>query len=150
MSPIFSEIYLQYIENTVIYDILLNYHIVGYFRYVDDILITCNKTTTNIYDVFNAFINLMPTMKFTIEEEKEYKINFLDITILKENDNLSFDIYRKRTTTDTIMPNDSCHPKEHKLAAIRYLANRMESYILNSINKDKENNMIKQILYNNK
>jgi hypothetical protein len=91
-SSIFSEIYLEYIENTVVCDILLKYHIVGYFRCVDDILIVYNKTTSNIYDVFNAFINLMPTMKFTIEEEKEYKINFLDITILKENDNLSFNI----------------------------------------------------------
>ena len=35
-------------------------------------------------------------MKFTIEEEKENKINFLDITISKENDNLSFDIYKKQ------------------------------------------------------
>jgi hypothetical protein len=52
----------------------------------------------------------MPTTKFTIEEEKENKINFLDITISKENDNLSFDIYRKPTATDTIIPNDSCHP----------------------------------------
>ena len=46
-------------------------------------------------------------MKFTIEEEKGSKINFLDITILKENDNLSFDIHRKPTATDTIIPSDT-------------------------------------------
>ena len=59
---------------------------------MDDILIVYNKDTTHIYDVFNLFNNIMPTMKFTVEEEKENKINFLDITISKENDNLSFDI----------------------------------------------------------
>jgi hypothetical protein len=107
---------------------LLKYHIVDYFQYVDDILIVYNKTTTNIYGVFNAFNNLMPTIKFTVEEEKENKINFLDIIILKENDNLSFDTHRKPTTTDTIIPNDSCHPQKHRLAAIRHLANRMETY----------------------
>ena len=101
-SSVFSEISLQHIENTAIYDIVIKYHIVGYFRYVDDILIVYNKTTTNIYDVFNIFNNLMPTLKFTIEEE---------IDIAKENDNLSFDIYRKPTTTYTIIPNDSCHPQ---------------------------------------
>jgi hypothetical protein len=69
----------------------------------------------------------MLTMNFTIEEEKGYKINPLDIIILKETDNLSFYIYRKPTTTDTIISVDSCHPQEHKLAAIRYLANRMET-----------------------
>jgi hypothetical protein len=30
----------------------------------------------------------MPTMKFNIEEGKDNKINFLDIIILKENENL--------------------------------------------------------------
>jgi hypothetical protein len=81
-SSIFSEIYLQHIENTIISDILVKYHIVGYFCYVDDILIAYNKDTTNMYDVFNVFNNIMPTMKFTIEEKE--KINFLDITISKE------------------------------------------------------------------
>ena len=66
-------------------------------------------------------------MTSTRQEEKENNINFQDITALKEN-NLSFDIYRKPTTTATIIPNDSCHPKEHEFAAIRYLAKRMETY----------------------
>jgi hypothetical protein len=108
-----------------------------------------NKDTTNIYDVFNVFNNIMPTMKFTTEEEKE-KINFPDITISKEKDNLSFDINRKPTATDTIIPSDSCHPHEYKLAAVRYLANRRETYNLKAINKEKENNTIKQILCKNK
>ena len=53
-------------------------------------------------------------------------------------------------STDTIIRNDSCHPQEHKLAAIRYLTNRMETYNLIVNNKAKEANTIKQILYNNK
>jgi hypothetical protein len=36
---IFSEIYLQHIENAAILDILVKYLIVEYFQYVDDILI---------------------------------------------------------------------------------------------------------------
>jgi hypothetical protein len=117
---------------------------------VDYILIVYNKDTTNIYDVFNVFNNIMPTMKFTIEEEKESKINFLHITISKEN-NLSFDIYSKPTTTDAIIPNDSCHAHEHKLAAAKYLATKLKTYNLNAINKEKENNTTKKnILSNNK
>ena len=92
----------------------------------------------------------MPTIEFTIEAGKENKINFLDITISKEKDKISFDIYRKPTATDTIIAKDVCHPHEHKLAAVTYLTNRMETYNLNVINKDKENNTIKQILCNNK
>jgi hypothetical protein len=59
-------------------------------------------------------------MKFTLKEERESRINFLDITIIKDKDNLTFDTYRKSMTTDTIIPNDSCHPRERKLTAIRY------------------------------
>jgi hypothetical protein len=77
-SSVFSEMYLQSIENTAIYDILVKKKP----RYVDDILIIYNKPTTNINDVFNNFNNLMPTMKFTMEKEID-KINFLYITIQK-------------------------------------------------------------------
>ena len=38
-SSILSEFYLQHLENSKIYDNLLNFNIMGYFRYVDDLLI---------------------------------------------------------------------------------------------------------------
>jgi hypothetical protein len=56
-----------------------------------------------------------------MEEEYKNKINFLDISISKDNNNIQFSIYRKSTATDTIIPNDSYHPPEHKFAAVRYL-----------------------------
>ena len=92
----------------------------------------------------------MPTMKFTIEKERENTITFLDITIEKEHDKLIFDTYRKPTTTDSIIPCDSCHPTEHKMAAVRYLTNRMNKYYLSTASKDKERKIIKHILQENK
>jgi hypothetical protein len=127
-SSFFSEIYLQYIENTAIYAILRHNNVAGYFRYADDIPIAYNKTTTIILDDFNSFNKLVPTMRFTMESEIDDKINFLDFTITKEQGKLSFNIYRKPTTIDYIIPNDSCHPVEHKLPALRYLTNRMNTY----------------------
>ena len=135
-SSILSEIYLWHIENTNIFDILLEHWIIGYFRYIDDIFIVHKNDTTNIYDFLNLFDNRMPTMKFTMEEEKNNKRNFIDIIIWKEGSNISFNICRKSTTTDTIIPSDSCHPQEHKLAVIRYLATRMEIYSLSAINRE--------------
>jgi hypothetical protein len=38
-SSIFPGFYLQYLENSRIYDLLPTHNIAGYFRYVDDILI---------------------------------------------------------------------------------------------------------------
>ena len=69
---------------------------------------------------------------------------------MKEKDNFSLDVYRKPTTRGTVIPNDSCHPHELKLAAVRFLTNGMETCNLNITNKETEFNTIKQILRNNK
>jgi len=78
-SSILSELYLQYTEHTVIIDILLKYDILGYFRYVDDILLVYDTTKTNIQDVLNDFNNSAHPLNFTFEDEIDNHINFLDI-----------------------------------------------------------------------
>jgi hypothetical protein len=98
----------------------------------------------------NSFNELTLNLKFTLEKEAERKINFLDITSHKESNNLSIEIYRKPTYTDSINLNDSCHPREHKLAAIRYLYNRMNNYQLPPDKIQKEVNLIQQIPHNNR
>jgi hypothetical protein len=57
-SSILSEIYLQFIEHNEILKILSDHKIVGYSRYVDDILLLYNHTNTNIEQVLNAFSNI--------------------------------------------------------------------------------------------
>jgi hypothetical protein len=148
-SSILSEFYLQHIEQSSIYEILTTHNILGFFRYVDDILIVFNSRKTNIHEVFNAFNKLSPTLKFTMETESNNQLNFLDITINKETDKFTFNIYRKPTATDTIIHRASCHPPEHKQAAIQYMINRMNTYDLPDSNKTQEHNIIRQILHNN-
>jgi len=76
-------------------------------------------------------------------------INFLDISIHKGIDKFNFNIDTKPTTTDTIIPHDSCHPPQHKYATVIYFINRMNNYHLNTQRKEQEINTIKQILENN-
>ena len=109
-SSILSEVYLQFLENTQIYNILLQHQIVGYFRYVDDILIVYNNNNTEIHNnnteihkVLDQFNNISPTLTFTIEKEQNKCISFLDISICN-NQKISFNVYRKPTTTDIIIP----------------------------------------------
>ena len=68
----------------------------------------------------------------------------------KTHDGFSFEIYRKPTATDIIIPNDSCHPREHKTAEISYYFNRMKTYKLTPESRQKERENIRQILVNNK
>jgi hypothetical protein len=45
--------------------------------------------------------------------------------IIKYPPKIEIDIYRKPTTTDTTINHTSNHPTEHKMAAYRYMINRM-------------------------
>jgi hypothetical protein len=92
---IFSEIYVQHLKTTKIADILIQHHIIGYFRYVDNILIIYKHSLTHIQNVLSKFNNLTPNLKFSMEEEKDNSINFLDIAITKKKDHLSHTTYRK-------------------------------------------------------
>jgi len=147
-SSILSEFYLQHLESHKIYSPLLSHKVEGYFRYDDDILIIYNEDNTNIDTLLNHFNNLSPKLKFTIEKEKERQISFLDITITRGTNKFSIEIYRKPTYTDAIIPVDFCHPMEQKMAAIRYLYNRLNQYQQSLINLEKENNVILQIMNN--
>jgi allophanate hydrolase subunit 1 len=95
--------------------VLIRQQIIGYFRYVDDILIIYDKKKINIEHTLNELNKLQSSIKFTIEKEIHDSINFLDLTIYWEEENLKFTIYRKPTQTDIIIPNSSCHPNEHKM-----------------------------------
>jgi hypothetical protein len=147
---ILSEIYMQFLENNIIHNILKTHNIKAYIRYIDDILIIYSNTESNIHEVLNDFNQITPKLKVTLEEEINHKINFLDITILREQHHITTSIYRKPTTTNSIILNNSCHSKEQKIAAIRYLYNRMNSYKLTTTNMQKEKDTIHQILISNK
>ena len=107
-SAILSEVYLQHLEHIKIIQIITQ-HNIGYFRYVDNILMMYDENVTDIHEVHTAFNVLAPMIKFTIEKETDNNINFLDISIQNKGNKLLFNIYRKPTATDTI-PHDSCHP----------------------------------------
>jgi hypothetical protein len=62
-ASLFSEIYLH-LEITQTANILIQHHIVGYFRYVDDIPIVYKPNLTSIYDALTKFNSLTPNLKF--------------------------------------------------------------------------------------
>jgi hypothetical protein len=74
---------------------------------VDDLLIVYNVNKTDIEDLLNCFNNLTPKLNFTIEKETRGSTNFLDITIHREDNKFSIDVYRKPTYTDSVIHNDS-------------------------------------------
>ena len=74
--------------------------IVAYFRYVDDIFLISNKHLVDIEEILSTFNSFCPSLKFTLEFEKDNKLIFLDLTLEKTNTCFSYNIYRKATTID--------------------------------------------------
>jgi hypothetical protein len=133
-SAILSEIYLQFLENYVRFNILKTHNIKGYFRYVDDILIIYNTTESNIYDVLNDFNQISPNRRRNTTKTQTSRYNHSKRT----QHHITTNVYRKPTTTDSIILNDSCHPKEQKMAALYYLYNRMYTYNLTTTDLQKK------------
>jgi hypothetical protein len=71
-SSLFCEINLKRIDNTNIADILLQHHIVGYFRYADDIPLAYK------HGVLTCFNSTVPNMIFTLEKEAGNQIIFFN------------------------------------------------------------------------
>ena len=84
-----------------------------------------------------------------MEEETNNKINYLDITISKATPILEFDIYRKPTQTNLIIPNYSNHPPQQKMAAFNSLIYRMLRIPLTDTKRSVERKTILQIATEN-
>jgi hypothetical protein len=148
-SPIFAEIFLQHLEHNHITHTLRKHNILDYYRYLDDILIVYNENHTNMDDTLQEFNSIHLNIHYTIDKETNHKRNYLDITINNTHNTLTFNIYRKPTTTDLIVHNYSCHPPQHKTATIRYLIDRMNTYPISKEHKTHKLQYIKTILHNN-
>jgi hypothetical protein len=151
LSGILSEIYLNDIENNLILSDNNPSHekILFYFRYVDDTLVLFDGNARQL-QILNKYLNgLAPKLKFTLEIESNHKINFLDITIQKQDNKFKYSVYRKPTTTDQTIHASSYHPYSHKIAAYRSMVNRLIKLPLSAEEYSNELNIIKHIAISN-
>ena len=66
-----------------------------------------------------------PTIRFTMEIEKDNTIPFLDITVTRDSDGLvTTTVYRKSTHTNQYLAYDSHHPQSIKRATVKCLYDR--------------------------
>ncbi|CAK1596620.1 unnamed protein product [Parnassius mnemosyne] len=146
LSPLMADIFMDNFEKQ---HIVVNQNILYYYRYVDDIII-CWTGTRRQLDVFLNKINRVhDKIKFKLELEQDCSLNFLDLTITRKESSHVFQIYRKPTHTDTVIPASSCHPWQHKVAAFYCYINRLFTVPLSKENYLKELNIIYQIAVSN-
>ncbi|KAK4884497.1 hypothetical protein RN001_000768 [Aquatica leii] len=139
LSPVLAEIFLTNFENKLIsINVLFKKHILFWNRYVDDILCVFTGSDADIEHFLMFLNNLHPRIKFTLEKSVNNTLPFLDLYISINNNSFTYDIYRKPTTTDHVIPFDSNHPMSHKMAAFRFFFNRLFTTPLNQNNYNKE------------
>ena len=149
LSPLLAELFMDSFEQNLFQNFCTK-NIVFWYRYVDDILCLFKGTKRQLDAFLNTLNSIEPNIKFTLEIEKDKAINFLDITIdHKLNNRLNFQIFRKPTYTDTIIPANSNHPYCIKMAAFHSLINRLLTIPLDNKNFNKELDIIITIAENN-
>lgn len=124
-SPISStvaQLVLEYLEEKVLNDIKTP--VIFFKRYVDDCLIAIPED--KIDEVLDAFNKFHPKIQFTSEIETNNKINFLDMTLIrqKNNENLKTKWYTKNTWSGRYLNYNSNHPTSQKNSVIIGLTDR--------------------------
>ena len=84
-----SEIFSQNMKNEHFHKITRKNKIRLLARYVDDILLIYDSITNNENDFLNYLNSVHSKIKFTPENEIDNTINYLDLTITKNLQNLS-------------------------------------------------------------
>ena len=110
ISGIMAEIFLQHIEDKHLID---TKNIIYYIRYVDDILIIYDTRHINDNTIQNYINQIHNNIQLNPTHESNGQINYLDLTIIRNNTKLQIDIYienplqrtQRSTTNSTILLN---------------------------------------------
>lgn len=133
LSPFLCELFMANLENILKERKLLPER---WYRYVDDIFSIVRKE--DLPKILEAINSIHKDIKFTHEEEKDCKLPFLDLLIIREMSSIDFEIYRKPTNTKRVIPSSSNHSHQHKMAAFHHMIHRMQTLPLNDTGKSKE------------
>ena len=121
ISVIVANIVMRSIEQKAL-DQLVNRPLT-YKRFIDDLFLIVEKD--DIDSCFHIFDSIHPAFKFTLEEEQDKALPFLDVLIKRcDNGSLSTSVFRKPTHSGRYLSFSSTHPTMQKKAVISSLVTR--------------------------
>ena len=125
ISGTLAEIHLKLIEEYHINHWMDNGDLPFYKRYVDDIFIIVDTRKIDDNIIRNRINSIDSNLEFKLTSETNNSINYLDMAIIKYDEGIEINIYRKPTTSNITIHHNSNHTQDHKDAAYRYYIHRM-------------------------
>ena len=122
-----AEIYMQACEHTTITTALDSQKV--WERFFDDVYSILKQT--HLEKFFHDINNLHQNIKFTMEEESNGELAFLDTLLKRNNGEISVLVYRRPTHTDQYLHYSSQHQTSCKESVVSSLFNRGYSIITN-------------------
>ena len=140
-----AEIYMQAHESTAISTAVSPPKV--WERFVDNVYSIVKRT--HLENIFHHINNLHQNTEFTMEEESNGELAFLDTFLKPDNGEISVLVYRKPTHTEQYRHYSSHHQTSCKGSVVSSLFNRAYSIITNKDDLHEENARIKQALKEN-
>nr|VZI40532.1 unnamed protein product [Spirometra erinaceieuropaei] len=113
-------------------------------RYVDDTFVSIDQDKINYYkELLNSNF---PDLHFTMEEEVESKLSYLDVFVCRQPDGkLATSVYKKPTNTLKILSYNSSPPLQHKQSCVRMLYRGVETYDSTPVTNLDEMNLLREL-----
>ena len=124
LSPVIANIYMEGFEEEAL-DTAADQPSM-WLRYVDDTFVVWPHGSEKL-KLFHSHLNsLRRSIQFTIEEEQDNHLLFLDVLVMKEGNHMTTSIYRKKTHTDQYLQHESYHHPRIKSGIMSCLMTRAE------------------------
>ena len=144
VSGVIAEAVLQKLENVVLPISKPRF----WTRYVDDTFVIVRRDQRDQLQI--SLNSVFPEIQFTMEEEKDGHLPFLDVLVSRNADGtLETTVFRKQTHTDNLLHAESNHPVQHKMSALRTLFQRVETHCSTPAAKQQETNTLLRMCRSN-
>ena len=121
LSSLLSNIFVGFMEEKMLAD-PKPHHPSLYRRYVDDTFALFSSRDESL-KFFNE-LNSMCCLQFTIDEEEDNKLPFLDVLVVRNDKQFITSVYRKPTFSGTYQRWDSFSPRCRKISLLEIIVHR--------------------------
>ena len=123
LAPVMANIFLCHFEKLWLQECPDAYKPKEYIRYVDDTFLLF-EDIQQAHQFSNYINSRHVNIKFTIEEEVDGKLPYLDTIVSRDQNNFTTGVYRKATFTGLATNFFSCSPMIYEINSIKTLIHR--------------------------